>query len=242
VLEGFLGKSLHKLVDERVGAVVTLKDFQQMITGEAGGAILPYINTKAFKKVEKDDTVDSILETAIFKQDRMVGKIDQKLTKGVLWLTNNVYSSAMTVRPPNGEGTITMDPIPASTYLVPSIKNNKWKITAKITAEGSIVQNGTDLNVMNPEVNRMLQKEMAKAIQIRIKQSLEKVQKEMKTDVFNFAETFERKYPNKWDKAKEQWEEIFPQVEVDFDIHTYVRRPGLATRPGGLPKKEVKME
>lgn len=238
-LEGFIGKSLKELVDERIGVVITLKDFQQMITGAAGGAILPYINTKTFKQVEEaeNETVEPIFGTAIFKGDSMIGKIDQKMTRGVLWLIDELQGTGVTIKPKNEEGTITLDPIREHTDIVPKIENGKWKINVKIRAEGSIVQNSTDLDVMNPEVNKMLQKELGKAIEQRINQALERVQKEMKTDVFDFAAAFERKYPEKWDEAKNRWDEIFPQVEVGFDLKAYVRRPGLSTKSTGLPKQ-----
>jgi spore germination protein KC len=239
-LEGFIGKNLKELVDERVGVVISLKDFQQMITGVAGGAILPYINTETFKQVEEteNETVDPILGSAIFKRDSMVGKIDQKMTRGVLWIIDELQGTGVTIKPKNEEGSITLDPIREHTEIIPKMENGKWKINIKIKAEGSIVQNSTDLDVMNPKVNKMLQKEMGKAIEKRINQALEQVQKEMKSDVFDFASAFERKYPAKWDEEKDRWDEIFPQVEVGFDLKTYVRRPGLSTVPGGLPPKQ----
>ncbi|MFI8708546.1 Ger(x)C family spore germination protein [Bacillus sp. NPDC077411] len=237
-LEGYIGKSLRKLVDERMGPVVTLKDFQQMVTGEAGGAILPYINTKNLEQIEEKETLGPILETSIFKKDKMIGKINSEMTKGLLWLRNEILEAVVAVKPQGETETITMELTQEHTDIAPKIENNKWKITANIRTEGSIVENATNLDVMKPEINKMIQKKLAKAIQQRLNQTLEKVQKEMKTDVFHFAEAFERKYPDKWDKVKDRWDEIFPQVEVGIDIKAYVRRPGLGTRPGGLPKQE----
>ncbi|KFN03617.1 Ger(x)C family spore germination protein [Bacillus clarus] len=237
-LEGYIGQSLRKLADERMSAVITLKDFQQMITGQAGGAILPYINTKTLEQIEEKETLGPILETSIFKRDKMIGKIDQKMTKGVLWLRNEIQEAVVAVKPQNGRGTITMELTQELTDIVPKIENNKWKIVANIRTEGSIVENATDLDVMKPEINKMIQKKLAKDIQQRITQTLEEVQKGMKADIFHFAEAFERKYPDKWDKAKAQWNKVFPQVEVDFDIKAYVRRPGVSTRPAGLPKQK----
>ncbi|KEK23449.1 Ger(x)C family spore germination protein [Bacillus gaemokensis] len=237
-LEGYIGQSLRKLADERMNAVITLKDFQQMITGEAGGAILPYIKTKNLEQVEEKETLGPILETSIFKRDKMIGKIDQKMTKGVLWLRDEIHEAVVGVKPQNGRGIITVELIQAHTDIVPKIENNKWQITANIKTEGSIVENATALDVMKPEINKMLQKKLAKVIQQRITQTLEEVQKGMKADVFHFAEAFERKYPEKWDKVKDRWNKVFPQVEVELDIKIHVRRPGVGTRPAGLPKQE----
>ncbi|WP_367753946.1 Ger(x)C family spore germination C-terminal domain-containing protein [Ammoniphilus sp. 3BR4] len=49
-----------------------------------------------------------------------------------------------------------------------------------------------------------------------------------------------RKYPKEWQKSKDHWDDIFPSVEVTFDLKAYVRRPGMNTNPQGLPEDEVK--
>ncbi|UOF89275.1 Ger(x)C family spore germination protein [Fodinisporobacter ferrooxydans] len=236
-LEGYLGKVLRKLSEEQIGVNVTLKDFQQMITGEAGGAVLPYIKTAPFKN---EESVGSLLGTAIFKRDRMVGEINEKVTRGVLWLRNEVEAKSVTVKFPDGDESISMNPVLIHTVLIPKIENEKWKIKVRIEAEGKIVQNATHLDIMNPDVNKIIQKKFSKVIKNRINQALDQVQKRMKTDVFRFAETFERKYPGKWDHVKDRWDEIFPRVEVSFDLKTYVRGLGLTTRSAGLPEREVR--
>lgn len=53
----------------------------------------------------------------------------------------------------------------------------------------------------------------------------------MKTDVFHLAETL-----------NENIQVSGPQVDVDFDIQTNIRRPGITRRPRGLPKQEMKMK
>jgi spore germination protein KC len=239
-LEGFIGKALRELVNEHVGVVITLKEFQQMINRDAGGALLPYIYPETLKKIEEKgaEIVDPNFGTAIFKRDRMVGTIDQGITRGVLWLTDELRGTGVTIKPKNEGGTITLDPVRENSAIVPKIENGKWKINIKIKAEGSIIQNSTHLDVMNPEVNKMVEKEMGKAIEQRINQALEQVQKEMKADVFDFASAFERKYPAKWDEVRNQWDEIYPTVEVGIDLKTYVRRPGLSTRTSSLQKQE----
>lgn len=55
-------------------------------------------------------------------------------------------------------GSISLDPIQRTTKLVPTIRNGKWKITAKITAVGTIVQNGSNLDIMSLKMGRELEK------------------------------------------------------------------------------------
>jgi spore germination protein KC len=239
-LEHYLGEALRKLAEEKIGVNITLKDFQQMIIGEAGGAVLPYIQILPTIHGEpKKESIANFIGTAIFRRDKMVGTIDDKVTRGILWLRNEAQVTSITMKFNKGNGTVSLDPIREHTDLIPYIENGKWKMTAKIDAEGGVIQNATNVNLLNPEMTPKLQNELKKVIEKRIHKALKQVQKGMKVDVFRFAEAFERKYPDEWDKVKDQWNKVFPQVEVTLDIKTHVRRIGMATRPAGLPQQEI---
>jgi len=237
-LELYVGEGLRKLSVMHIFASVTIKDFEQMLTGDAGGALLPVIKIVQVKNGNKEETVPSITGTAIFKKDKMVGQIDLKVTRGLLWLRNEVEATAVTVKPKKGES-ISLDPIRETTKLIPTIKNGKWGILAKITSEGTIVQNGSNLDVMSPQITKRVEKDVEKDIKERINQSLKQVKKGMDVDVFGFADAFHRKYPKEWAKVKDHWDTVLPDVYVKVDIKTRVRRPGLSTTPAGLKEKEV---
>jgi len=64
----------------------------------------------------------------------------------------------------------------------------------------------------------------------------------MKADIFGFAEEFHRKYPKQWNQVKDQWDGVYPKVEVTIDIKAHIRSPGAATLPAGIPEQEVKQE
>ncbi|GAA3318607.1 Ger(x)C family spore germination C-terminal domain-containing protein [Ectobacillus funiculus] len=61
----------------------------------------------------------------------------------------------------------------------------------------------------------------------------------MNVDAFGFADAFHRKYPKQWNKVKDHWDDVLPQVDVNVDIKTRVKRPGLSTTPAGLRENEV---
>jgi spore germination protein KC len=231
-LELFMGEGLRKLSEMHIGISTTVKDFEQMLTGDAGAALLPLI------KITKEKKSAPTTETAIFKKDKMIGQINTKVTRGLLWLRNEIQVTAITVNPKKGES-ISLDPIRQTTQLLPTIKNGKWKILAKVTAEGTIVQDGSHLDIMSPSITKKVEKEIEKAIKKRMNLTLKKVKNGMNADVFGFAEAFHRKYPKEWEKAKGHWDKILPQVDVKIAVKTHVRRPGFSTTPAGLKENEV---
>ncbi|GAA3318605.1 hypothetical protein GCM10020331_022080 [Ectobacillus funiculus] len=72
-----------------------------------------------------------------------------------------------------------MDPIQETTKLLPTIKNGKWKMQVKkIKSEGAIVQNGSRLDIMNPNVLKRVEKDLEKKdITQRINQTLTRVKR-----------------------------------------------------------------
>ncbi|MED1472731.1 Ger(x)C family spore germination protein [Bacillus salipaludis] len=228
-LERYTGEGLRKLSELHIGVDTTVKDFEEMVTGDAGAAILPLIKGKG---------APDLIGSAIFKKDKMVGQINTKVTRGLMWLRNEIEVTAVTVTPRKGE-TIALDPIRASTKLLPTIKNGKWKILVKVSSEGTIVQNGSNLDVMSPTITKRVEKELEQDIKQRINISLKQVKQGMNIDAFGFADAFHRKYPKEWEKVKNHWDVVLPKVEVKININTRIRRPGLSTKPAGLKEEEV---
>jgi spore germination protein KC len=241
LIEQSSAEVLRELSESQLLLRVTVKDALQMLSGDAGAAALPMVEILPPEKGKQELQTNAFINrTAIFKKDKMVGDINDKLTRGVLWLRNEVKQANVTITPKGEKGKITSTLIRAHTELIPKYEKGKWKMIVKATAEDDIILNGTKLNLMNPKYTKMIEKELAKETEKRIRAALKKVQKEMKADIFGFAEVFHRKYPREWNRVKDRWEEIFPDVEVVVKTKAYVRRPGIGTTPQGLPEQEVK--
>lgn len=212
-----------------------------MLSGDAQAAAIPMVSILPPEKgQELLQTIAYINRTAIFKKDKMVGQISDKLTRGVLWLRNDIEQATVTVKPGEGKGYVSSTLFRANTELIPKIEGGRWKMTVKVVTENDVILNGSNLNLMNPKFIHMLQKDMEQDLKNRLTLTLDKVQKELKADILGFSEEFHRKYPNGWQKAKKHWDDIFPSVEVTYDIKAYIRRPGLSTTQQGLPEDEVK--
>ena len=74
-----------------------------------------------------------------------------------------------------------------------------------------------------------MEKEFAKEIEKRMAKTVQYVQKEKKVRIFEFGEAFERKYPKRWNEVKDRWDEIYPTVEVDYDMKVNIRSSGVGT-------------
>ncbi len=236
-LERSSSEVARELTNLKVGLRITVKDLLQMLRSEADSAALPWIEVEGHQQKHEGFRLNG---SAVFRKDKMVGRINDKVTMVLLWLRNDIGMSDVTIKPVGEDGQISLRLIHAQTVLTPKIENGKWKMIIKIMTEDDVVENETKLNVMNTEIVRRLERQLEQDINKRIRLALNEVQKDMKADIVGFGIAFNRQYPDQWAKVKEQWDEKFPEIEVDIKSKVYIRSPGSSTIPQGVPENEVK--
>ena len=177
----------------------------------------------------RNKDIPIIKGTAIFKEGKMAGKLDDKETRGILWPRNEIESGVITIHIENEKGYISLNLLRSQTELTPSIKNGQWSMHIKTNADLEVVQNTTQLNLFNPKIISKIEEKVTYEIEEREMLAFSIVQKKLKSDVFHFADEFQREYPQIWKQKKDEWNEIFPQVDVSFDTKVKISRTGLAT-------------
>lgn len=240
-LERYSAEFIREQSKRQLGMQITMQDVDEMLTGIAQAAALPYLKiSKQKQSLAKPFQYPRIFGTAVFKKDKMVGTMNERDTRGVLWLRKEIKGYTVNVKPEGEKGEVSLNPVSARINLIPRIQGDKWKIFVKINTEGAIAQNGTNLNFSDPNSIKVLEKAYNKGIKERIEQALLKTQHELKTDIIGFAEEFHRKYPKQWKRIEKHWDTKFPEVIVDIDVQAHVRRQGYINKPGGMPEEEVK--
>jgi spore germination protein KC len=241
-LERDISEVLRELANLKVGMQVTTKDFSQMMIDTGDGAI-PLIKILPPEEgAEKQKSVAFINGTAIFKNHKMIGQIDDNVTRGVLWIRNEVKLATISVKPKTkGGGYVSTNLLRAKSKIVPKIENGKWKIIIKATADTDIIQNTTNLDMSAPTVVKPLEKLLDTDLKNKIDKALKEVQKDYKADIFGFSDAFQRKYPKIWGKQKDRWNDIFPEVEVIVNADIKIHRFGMSTSILKSPRKEVQL-
>ncbi|MEK3883996.1 Ger(x)C family spore germination protein [Paenibacillus sp. PL2-23] len=239
-LERNSGEVIHEISNLGMGMRVTVKDFNMMVKADAGAAIMPFIDILPPREGEqKLQSIPYIVGSAVFKGDKLIGTLSDLATRGVMWIRDEVERATITVEPDQAEGFVSIFPVRQSTTLIPVIEEGRYSIRMRIDSEGDLVLNGTDMNPGEPGAIASMEAAVKAAIRDRIELALQKVQQEMKADIFGFGEAFHRKYPKEWKEMKERWDAEFPQVEVPLDITVFIRRSGMITGPAGVQEEKV---
>jgi spore germination protein KC len=90
------------------------------------------IKSIPFKKGEgkmEDKTQLMLSGTTVFKGDKMIGSLDDSVTRGLLWIRDDIKYATITVDVGEGDGKVTSEMVRSFTELVPRIENETWKLT-----------------------------------------------------------------------------------------------------------------
>ncbi|GIQ62778.1 germination protein [Paenibacillus cisolokensis] len=223
-IERTIADKLREVAKSQTGLNITLKELAQMMAGKSKAAIVPWLEIQpGFKN---QTPFPFIMGSAVLKNGKMVGRINEYATRGVMWLRNEINLATITFSPKNTQGYVSFELKKSSTALVPHIDGDNWSITARIETLNDIVENTTDLNLMEPNNVKELETELGNDIEHRMKLALTKAQN-MNADIFGFADAFYRKYPKAWKRAQDRWDEIFPKLKVKLETRTVISRPGM---------------
>ncbi|MEX2461388.1 MAG: Ger(x)C family spore germination protein [Paenibacillaceae bacterium] len=208
---------------------VELHDFIEKLMEPYQDPYLPII------RKEKEDF--EIYGTAVFKGDRMIGELTPRETRGMLRVLGEVKGGLQVVK-------FASEHKAKTNYLSIEIKKSKASIHAKITKNNlqmiiEIKETGFVGDMTQPvkELNNKKIKEMEQAYADTIKKEVEhtvsKIQKELKSSVFDFAGVINRKDKKFWKEHQQEWETLYPSLDVIVRVKTRIVRNGLIVNNPG---------
>jgi spore germination protein KC len=234
-IERSVADALREMAKNQTGLNITLKELAQMMAGRAKAAVLPMVEIKA--KQGNQAAFPYIRGTAVLKNGKMIERMDDSITRGIMWLRNEIKRGTVTISPEHTNGYVSLQLIKSRTELIPHIQGDKWSMTVRIEATDDIIENTTDLDLSVPRHIERLEAELEDDITRRVDKALNQAQKEMNADIFYFADAFYRKYPKEWKQNMNRWDAIFPNVEVRLQTNLKIRKPGLTGKSLFKPKQ-----
>ncbi|MFC4768503.1 Ger(x)C family spore germination C-terminal domain-containing protein [Effusibacillus consociatus] len=76
-------------------------------------------------------------------------------------------------------------------------------------------------------------------IEKELRKTVDKAQKEFKSDILRFGSALNKKYPGKWNEIKDKWSDLFPKVEYTVNANVTLRTTQLKQGPTYPPEEEL---
>lgn len=166
---------------------------------------------------------------AAFKGYRLVGWLDRRQARGLLWLRGETRSGAIVIKCPGTPSKLlTVETSRASSSVKPRIEGGMPGFKITINQEGNIADTECRIQ-LNEEELRSINRRVATVIRNEIQSVLDLAQLGMNSDIFGFGHMIHQHFPKDWALLKDRWDEIFPTIPVEIDVRASVRRGGLVT-------------
>lgn len=173
---------------------------------------------------------------AVFKNGKMVGKLSHDEVRGVLWVLGKVESGVIIVPSPNGRGKAVLEILEAKTKVTPEIKDDRVIFHIKIEEKLGLSEQTTAENLATVSMFGEIQEAAGKVVRQEIMAAFDR-SRAYKADVFRFGEMLHKKYKKEWESMKDNWEDIYPTIELDIDVDSRIISTDLLRSPA-KPSRE----
>lgn len=216
----------------------SLKQFIEAITSEGRQPVMssmtivhPSEQQHAIDAGKKTDSPTEMLSdgTAVMRRTKLVGHLNTKETRDLLWTQNRIKNTSVTVQ--CGEDRYAQVRIKRSrTHLDVDYDGNRPKIRIRINVEGTVSENQCkriklSKNSGFDQVRKLTEKE----IEGHVKATIAKVQKKYGVDIFGFGEEMMRSHYQAFKKVKSQWDDEFVRAKVTVEAKADIRRDGVTS-------------
>ena len=181
---------------------------------------------------EQKDKVFKMIGIAVFNKDKFAGyMMGEEEIRGVQWLRDKVKMRNIII-PVSDKNKITIKLVSAHSTVKPIIKDNKPIIQVTIHNKGNILDMTGDFDPMkNPEILAEFEQMENEIVKKEVEKALYSAQKTFNADIFDFGEVIHKDYPKEWKNLEGNWSDAFPELEVEIEVHSSIKRIGLISKP-----------
>lgn len=198
---------------------VTFLEFANRLMSKTTAPIVPMVGIfedigPEGEKIRKT----RITGTAVFKGDRMIGKLNERESRGLLWIINKIKKGYVIIPEAN------LEIVQAKSKILPELEGDKIKITIEIDEESNLLQYSGYQDITS-NILQELEKVQAKEIESQVMAAVEK-SFSLNADVFGFGDAVHRKYKKEWQDLKPRWNEVYPCIEIEVKVKTHINEIG----------------
>lgn len=222
-------KNLIKLQSIRgLAPVISRLEFVNALSSKTAAPILGIIG------IEQDTSKGAAFKlsgTGIFRKDKLIGFLNADETRGLQWIKGKVKDGTITAKYSDG-GKITFFLINAASKIKPVIEGDNITIKITIKTTSNILEMSAKLDPMkDPKIMDDLAKLESEAIEKEVRLALNAAQEKFDADIFDFGGFIHREYPEEWSKLESNWDDVFPNINIEVDVISSLKAPGLISKP-----------
>lgn len=166
---------------------------------------------------------------AVFKKNKLVGYLNDLESISLNIIKNKLHKSSVSFK------------CDKENYTSNDILYSKAKIKIKFDGDIPIVDIKIKGHAIQTEVNckvnmetlegrKKIQDGLNNKVKSMIEDTIEKVTKDLNSDIFGFGQHIYRYNYKKWEKIKDNWDEIFRNIKYNIDVNYELTKKGSALK------------
>lgn len=221
--------------DQRVLPSIRLVDFLNILQSQGVEPVVPMLGIAPSEKGQskKKGTSLSVSGSAVFKNDRMIGKLNSRLSRDLLWVLDSMNEGVITVDVEQAQrkGKISAELEKADVKRKIEVNGERVKVKLKVKVTANIYENTSSMDLADAKNTQLTIHDLKQDIRTRIERTIKYVQSNFNSDIFGFGQTMYRTRPSVWkSQFRERWETVFPEIEPAVEVEVRVLRNGLTNK------------
>ncbi len=203
----------------------TLKDIVNRLQGEYTEPYLPLIEVVD----AQDKQLLRIAGMAIFQDGRLLDTLSIEQTCGVLWATDELSRAIVTV--PFGEGeksSVSVELEESKSRVQVKLREGKPVIVLSISTQAGVKEVLSDQGggVQVEQLDQM-QDAVERQIESTVRQVIDQVFFEQKSDIFRYSEFIRKQQPEYWKQNSSDFDKVIEDSSVEIAVRCIIDHPGL---------------
>lgn len=175
-------------------------------------------------------TTFSVLNTAIFKGDKLVGELGNKETLLFKILTDKRPNFVIPITVEKDKN-ISLEVLSSKKKVKTSLVDNKIVVNLNLELNTSLSELAeTGVNYIKKPERDNLEYACEKYLEKETKRLLEQLQKKYKSDVIGLGYIVKRYMPKEWEKYKDNWDEAFEDMIINVNFNVNMKYSGLTNK------------
>lgn len=162
---------------------------------------------------------------AIFKEDKLIGWLDEYDARGYNGITNHVKRAVSTIACPK-EGELNLEIQKYQANMKSKTVNSSPTIDMQVNVNANVGAIECFIDVRKEGTLKELEKTFENQIKENLQHTIKTVQNDFNSDVFGFGATIYKHQPKEWKKLKDNWKEEFPNLQVNIDVSVKIGHLG----------------
>jgi spore germination protein KC len=167
----------------------------------------------------------------VFDGDKLISFLSAKEIEGYQYMNGKIDAGSSVVELPDGTK-ISLEILRTTSIVQTEISDGKPMISINIRQVTGIREMPGKIDPMkNLKILDEIGKLQSENIRKKVERTLQIAQTEIGKDIVDIGGQLHRQHPKEWKQIKNNWEEIFPYLNIDINVYTNVRGTGLITKP-----------